>query len=237
MRFQRTTVDDSDYSVYLKPRTGYTYRTIDGATFKQLSSKDGSGYVIISPDLGVDQEITVWYTNTPDTSRLNQVIAQAPTSQGNITAASWAAYSQALANAKNYTVTKTTMQHHIDKVTKELEDAISKLVIELADGEVSAIISVEAIASSTQVGKEVGFVVYTTTNATSLTVTDTNTGVAEELTLCSGRIQQLKSGKWVKVWLVNFDADEAGSFSYSVSASTATGETITFETLKNITVR
>lgn len=76
------------------------------------------------------------------------------------------------------------------------------------------------------------------------TLTDALTGLVTESTttkfvdivkliLCTGRVQTLSSGETVKIWLVNFPADEIGSFEYTV---TATGANDTAREKVSITV-
>lgn len=209
---------DNSYEIYLPPMTGYTFEKTAGTIWTPLASGDGSGFV--RGVLVSDAAVTVWYTNTPDTSRLNDLINEAVTAQGNYTAASWNAYQDAITKAKNFTADETTRQADIDAMTAAIMAARTGLVT-AADS--TQIIEVEKLTGTATKGKLVGLRVTTSADVTALTVED------RTLSLYTAAVQTLDSGETVKIWLIGFPADEIGEFSYTITATgteTAT-ETVT----------
>lgn len=200
--------------------TGYKFKSAEGAKYIPLASKDGSGFITGSAAADGTTTVTVWYENIPNTNRLNDVIGYAPEEQGSYTDASWNAYQTALGNAKNFTIGDTTTQADVDAVVAALEAAQSRLVAEMDDSESTAIIEIEKVCETARLGKQVGLKITTTPDVETLTVTDQNTGKDETLNLCTGKVQTLKTGDTVKIWLVDFDADKKGTFNYTVTAET-----------------
>ena len=202
-----TRASNSAYEIYLPPMNGYTYSRTEGGTFYPLDSGDGAGYV--SGTASKDVTITVWYTRNLNTGRLDSLIRNALTEQGNYTQASWSAYTTALANAKAFTVTDSTRQSDIDALVDALEAARDALVIST---EVTTYIQVDQLNEIFPLGKQIGLHVTTSPDVTGLTVTDMNgsTPAVEELVFISGEVQTLANGETVKLWLVLFPADTAG---------------------------
>lgn len=212
--------DNSGYEIYIPGLTGYSYQRIEGAAFIPSGSGDGSGYLrgTASSNLAV----TIWYENTVVTSRLGTLVEEAITEQGSYTAASWAAYTAALNNAKSFSLAVTTQQADVDRLVHALETAATALVTE--SGTTS--ITVEMLSNAFPEGKQVGLKVTTTPNVPSLTVTDKETGEQIALTACSGKVQTLDDGSVVKYWTIFFPADEAGTFTYTISYGSTSTEVI-----------
>lgn len=200
----------STFSIYLAPLTGYQYERAEGATFVPLASGDGSGF--IRGELNGSATVTVWYKNTPSLARLNSLVAESESSQGSYTDASWTVYQTALTNAKNFTVSDTTTQADVDTVVAALEQARSKLVVASDSTE---ILEVVKLAASTPVGKQIALKITTTPNVEELSVGDVT------MTLCTGKVQTLNTGKTVKIWLVYIPATTAGSYTYTIHAGSA----------------
>ena len=204
------------YEIYLKPMAGYCFLKTSGTTFEPLPSGDGSGY--ISGFINQDLTVTVWYENLPDTSRLQDLVNNAITSQGSITPESWDAYSKALNAART---AKITTQAEVDNLVKALEAARTALVM---PSDTTQIISIEKLSNTVSVGKTALLRVVTTADVSQLTVSE------QKLSVYIGSIQQTEGGDWVKVWLVGFHADEAGTGDYTVQAgSVSQSVTITIE--------
>lgn len=203
---------DSKFNVYLRPMVGYEYESIEGARYEALPSKDGSGFVGGTMKASGTTLVTVWYANVPNINRLQDLLGYALNEQGNYTDGSWSVYANALNSAKVFNVTDTTMQSHIDAIVASLESAQSMLTMEASE---TKIIEIEKVSETARLGKQVGLKITTTPDVSTLKID------GEELTLCTGKVQTLKTGETVKIWLVNFDADEEGTFSYDVHAGTA----------------
>lgn len=200
----------STFSIYLAPLTGYQYERAEGATFVPLASGDGSGF--IRGELNGSATVTVWYKNTPSLARLNSLVAESESSQGSYTDASWTVYQTALTNAKNFTVSDTTTQADVDTVVAALEQARSKLVVA---SDSTKILEVVKLAASTPVGKQIALKITTTPNVEELSVGDVT------MTLCTGKVQTLNTGKTVKIWLVYIPATTAGKYTYTIYAGSA----------------
>ncbi len=205
----------NNYRFYVPPLTGYTFTSCSGAVFTPLPSNDGSGYISGSSAGAVT--ITLWYANTPYTGYLNHMIQNAITDPGSYTAESWSRYQTALNRAKSISVSNAATQADINNVMTDLQDAQNNLVISGGD---TSILSISALTPTAYLGKQVALRITTTPNVANLSVTS-DTG-EEDLTLCVGKVQNLNNGETVKIWLVYFPADEAGSFTYTICADSAT---------------
>ncbi len=204
----------SGYRFYIPPMTGYLYSSCHGATYTPLKSEDGSGFVSGNSTGAVT--ITVWYSNAPDTSRLDQMIRSAISDRGAYTEESWAAYQTALNQARNFSASTGTTQAEIDRVMSALEAAQTGLVVSSATTE---IISVEKLSPTAYLGKQVALRIITTPDVAALSIS--SSAGAEELSVYVGKVQQLSNGETVKIWLVYFPADQAGSFDYTIHAGSA----------------
>lgn len=200
----------STFSIYLAPLTGYQYESAEGATFVPLASGDGSGF--LRGEVGSGTSVTVWYKNTPSLDRLNSLVAESESAQGSYTDASWQVYQNALSAAQTFTVSNTTTQADVDAVVATLEQARSKLV---AGSDATKVIEVVKLAASTPVGKQIALKITTTPNVEELSVGDVT------MTLCTGKVQTLNTGKTVKIWLVYIPATTAGSYTYTIHAGSA----------------
>ena len=203
----------STFSIYLAPLTGYQYERAEGATFVPLASGDGSGF--IRGELSGNTAVTVWYKNTPSLARLNNLVAESESTQGSYTDASWTVYQTALTSAKNFTVSDATTQENVDAVVAALEQARSKLVV---DSNSTKILEVVKLAASTPVGKQIALKITTTPDVAELSVE----GVT--MTLCTGKVQTLNTGKTVKIWLVYIPATTAGKYTYTIYAGSASAQ-------------
>lgn len=199
------------YSIYIAPINGYTYQSSESTKFVPLKSGDGSGYLM--GYITQSKTVTLWYENTPNTNRLNDLVSTAITEQGSYTNASWAAYQAALEAARSFSVGNATTQTDVDAKVAALEKALSELVVTTDSTE---IISVEPLSDTVKQGKQVGLKVTTTADVATLSIE------SETLTLCTGKVQTLSTGETVKIWLVYFRADEAGTFTYTVNAGNVT---------------
>lgn len=199
------------YSIYIAPINGYTYQSSESTKFVPLKSGDGSGYLM--GYITQSKTVTLWYENTPNTNRLNDLVSTAITEQGSYTDASWAAYQAALEAARSFSVGNATTQTDVDAKVAALEKALSELVVTTDSTE---IISVEPLSDTVKQGKQVGLKVTTTADVATLSIE------SETLTLCTGKVQTLSTGETVKIWLVYFRADEAGTFTYTVNAGNVT---------------
>ena len=200
----------STFSIYLAPLTGYQYERAEGATFVPLASGDGSGF--LRGELSGNTAVTVWYKNTPSLARLNNLVAESESTQGSYTDASWTVYQTALTSAKNFTVSDATTQENVDAVVAALEQARSKLVVA---SDSTKILEVVKLAASTPVGKQIALKITTTPNVEELSVGDVT------MTLCTGKVQTLNTGKTVKIWLVYIPATTAGKYTYTIYAGSA----------------
>ena len=178
-----------------------------------LASGDGSGF--LRGEVGSGTSVTVWYKNTPSLDRLNSLVAESESTQGSYTDASWTVYQTALTNAKNFTVSDTTTQADVDTVVAALEQARSKLIVASGSTE---ILEVVKLAASTPVGKQIALKITTTPNVEELSVE----GVT--MTLCTGKVQTLNTGKTVKIWLVYIPATTAGKYTYTIYAGSASAQ-------------
>lgn len=225
---------DSAFSVYIKPMTGYTFESIEGATYNPLPSNDGSGYVVGKMS-GKTMTITVWYENTPDTSRLEYLIRNAITDLTGYTEKSLEEYEASLESAKNFVLTEDKTQSDIDELVTALMEAQTNLVKTASE---TSIISIEKLTETARLGKQVALKITTTADIADLTITDTTDEenvVEETLNLCVGKVQTLTIGE-VKIWLVYFDADETGDFEYTITATTEKLEQAVTDTI-TITVQ
>ena len=218
-RTYEVTVGAGTYQLYLPKLHGYAMTTTDGTLFTPLASGDGSGYLSYMPTGATS--ITVWYQHDVDDSHLQTLIAEAITQNTGYTAASWAAYTTALANAEKALGSFTT-QAEVDAHIRALEQARSALVIESSD----TTLLIEKLSATSLPGKQVGLYITTGPNVSSITVTDSS-GAAVALTSCSGEVQTMDDGTTVKLWLLFFTAPDADT-TYSVTAGTAT-QTVTID--------
>ena len=200
---------DTTYDLFIPTLNGYKYLRTEGSTFTPAEAGDGSGY--LSGKVNSDIEITMWYENQVDTSRLNNLLADAITEQGNYTDASWRVYSNALTAAKNFTWTLDTQQSTVLALVKALEDARTALVVESN----TTFIKVEKLADSYHANGQIGLYIYTSSNVPGLTITENGTIVKPDT--ITGEVQTLTNGEIIKYWLVFIPAGEAGTYTYTVT--------------------
>lgn len=210
-------VGQANFELYVAALNGYDYQRVEGAAYTQTPNGDGSGYLTGSTDS--DAVITMWYTSNVTASRLESLLTEAITEQGEFTDASWEVYSTALANARNFTLTFTTLQSEVDALAKALEDARSALVVPSK----TTTITVEKIADSFEKGNQIGLSIRTSSNIPLLVITDAEGNVVTP-DFISGEVQELNNGDVVKNWLVMLPAEEAGTYTYTVSYNQASEE-------------
>lgn len=212
----------TQYNLFIPALTGYNYLRVDGATFEPTENSDGSGY--LKGSISSDIQIAMWYENAVDVSRLNTLIADAITEQGSFTDASWTAYSKALKAAKEFSLQVDTQQAAVTALVEALETARTALVVNSS----TTYIKIEKLADSYIQGQQVGLYVKTSSNVPSLDITDKATGQIVTPDTITGEVQELTTGEIVKYWLVFLPAEEAGTFTYTITyGSASTDITIT----------
>lgn len=202
-------VGESSYNLFIPALDGYKFLRVDGSTFKPTETGDGSGY--LTGNVNSNLEIAMWYENQVDVSRLNNLLADALTDQGNYTDASWSVYTKALANAKAFTLTLDTQQSTVLALINALEDARTALVVDSR----TTFIKVETTADSFNQGNQIGLHVYSSSNIPGLVFTKDGTIIHPDS--ITGEVQTLTTGETVKYWLVFLPASEVGEFTYTVS--------------------
>ena len=220
-------VNQTTFNLFIPAMKGYTFLNVqkdeDGnelAVFTPDSSGDGSGY--LSGTFKSDVEIVLLYQNNANASFLYDLIEESIEEQGKFTNSSWQAYTAALEKAKKFTMSSGTSQEEIDALITALQEARSALVTSSA----STTISVEKLTGTFRKGEQIGLHILTTPNVSGLTITSPDGEVEPDF--CSGEVQELTSGETVKIWLVFFTVDEAGTYTYSIGYnSTSTDVTIT----------
>ena len=219
-------VGNSTYNIFVPALDGYKFLRTDGTTFTPTETEDGSGY--LSGSISSDIEITLWYENQVDTSRLNNLLADAITQQESAdgswkyTDASWAVYANALKAAQEFELTINTQQSTVLALVKDLENARTALVVQSN----SVFVRIEPLASSFNKGDQLGFYVYTSSNVPGLVFTKDGSIITPDT--ITGEVQALTTGEVVKYWLVFMPASDAGEFTYTVSyGSTSADITVT----------
>ena len=220
--------NEPSYELYLAPMTGYEFEKAVGTTYTPLASGDGSGF--IKGRITKDTTVEVWYENAPDATRLNYLLTNDEDNLG-YTEASWTAYQTALNNATADNV-DISSQDRIDELVAAIEAAQTALVMKVDETE---ILSVEKLTETARQGKLVGLRITTTADVAALTVTSgtEDESVMETLSLYTGKVQTLSSGKTVKIWLIGFPAEELGDFTYTVTGAGTEAVSTTVE----VTVR
>ena len=207
---------DEKYSIYVPMLIGYEYESIEGAQFSASSSRDGSGYVNGSINKSVD--VTVWYTHIPTINRLQEVISYADKEQGSYTNESWAEYAAILAEAQAANQS-TLSQDEINALVAKFMNVQSKLV---TAANTTEFVKIEKLTETARYGKQIGLRITTTPDVATLEIAKIKSDeslVDEELTLCTGKVQTLNTGETVKIWLVDFPADEIGTLIFNVQAN------------------
>lgn len=205
---------DSKYEVFIPALNGYKYLRVDDATFTPTEAGDGSGY--LSGNISSNIEISMWYENQVDVSRLNNLLADAiPNQQINeqykYTDASWRVYTTALNNARNFKLTLDTQQATVLALVKALEEARTALVVESK----ITFIKVEKLAGSFNKNGQIGLYIQTSSNVPGLVITREGNVIAPDSV--SAEVQTLTNGDIVKQWLVFLPADAVGTFTYTVT--------------------
>ena len=208
------------YNIFIPTLEGYKFLRAEGTTFTPTETGDGSG--TLSGSISDDIEVTLWYENQVDVSRLNNLLADALTEQGNYTDASWTVYCNALRAAQEFELTLNTQQSTVLALVKALENARTALV---APSD-TIFIRLEPLSKIFNQGDQIGLYVYTSCNVPNLVFTKDGTIITPDV--ITGEIQTLTTGETVKYWLVFMPASDVGEFTYTASfGSTSTDITVT----------
>ena len=208
------------YNIFIPTLEGYKFLRAEGTTFTPTETGDGSG--TLSGSISDDIEVTLWYENQVDVSRLNNLLADALTEQGNYTDASWTVYCNALRAAQEFELTLNTQQSTVLALVKALENARTALV---APSD-TVFIRLEPLSKIFNQGDQIGLYVYTSCNVPNLVFTKDGTIITPDV--ITGEIQTLTTGETVKYWLVFMPASDVGEFTYTASfGSTSTDITVT----------
>ena len=208
------------YNIFIPTLEGYKFLRAEDTTFTPTETGDGSG--TLSGSISDDIEVTLWYENQVDVSRLNNLLADALTEQGNYTDASWAVYCNALRAAQEFELTLNTQQSTVLALVKALENARTALV---APSD-TVFIRLEPLSKIFNQGDQIGLYVYTSCNVPNLVFTKDGTIITPDV--ITGEIQTLTTGETVKYWLVFMPASDVGEFTYTASfGSTSTDITVT----------
>lgn len=202
-------VGEGSFNLFIPTLNGYKFLRVEGANFTVSEAGDGSGY--LSGTISGSIEITLWYENQVDVSRLNNLLADAITEQGDYTTTSWRAYTNALAAAQAFDLTPDTQQSTVLSLVKALEDARTALVVNSE----TTFVKAEAVAGSFNQNGQVGLHIYTSSNVPTLVITKDGTIVNPDS--ITGQVQTLTNGDVVKYWLVFLPANEAGAFTYAIT--------------------
>lgn len=211
---------NSTFDLFIPNLNGYKYLDVDKGTFVPAGSGDGSGH--LSGKISGNVEIVMWYENQVDVSRLNNLLEEAITQQGNYTDASWRVYTAALNAAKKFTLTVDTQQSTVLALVQALEEARTALVV---DAKIT-FIKVEKLAGSFNKDGQIGLYIQTSSNVPGLVITKEGTPITPDS--ISAEVQTLNNGDVVKNWLVFLPADAIGTFTYTVTfGATSASITIT----------
>lgn len=211
---EKTPDGSNEFEIYLPRLSGYDYLSAEGAGFSFSPSGDGAAF--LRGTITADISVTVWLTAAKDDSRLQNLIAEAITSQAvtgtvSYTDDSWAVYTAALAQAK--ALTDTATQVEVNSAIAKLENALTALVVSIPadEAETHAVtLAVELLNESVPAGKQIAFYVSSAANVTGLTVRKGET-VIEPLRT-TAQVQELDSGAVVKLWLILIPAEETADY-------------------------
>lgn len=162
-------------------------------------------------------EIAIITDKTALENEVNNAIAQ----QDNYTDSTWAAYQTALNNAKTVLSKEDVTQEEIDTALTQLQKTKSELYVYIEGS--AKIISIRKLNEITPLGKKVGLVIITSTDAEDVTVE--LDGEIISLTMKRHNTQIL-SGEEVGVWMVDFIPDTTGTFNYTVKINGTVEETV-----------
>lgn len=209
-------VGESTYELFIPALNGYKYLRVKDTTFHPSAANDGSGH--ITGNISSDLSVSMWYENQVNVSRLNNLLADAITEQGNYTADSWRVYTNALAAAQKFTLTPETQQATVLALVKALEDARTALVVNAE----STYITLEKLTNSYNKDGQVGLYICTSGNVPNLVFTKNGTVITPNT--ITAEVQTLTNGEIVKYWLVFFPADAAGTYTYAATYGTTTAD-------------
>lgn len=209
-------VGESTYELFIPALNGYKYLRVKDTTFHPSAANDGSGH--ITGNISNDLSVSMWYENQVNVSRLNNLLADAITEQGNYTADSWRGYTNALAAAQKFTLTPETQQATVLALVKALEDARTALVVNAE----STYITLEKLTNSYNKDGQVGLYICTSGNVPNLVFTKNGTVITPNT--ITAEVQTLTNGEIVKYWLVFFPADAAGTYTYAATYGTTTAD-------------
>ncbi len=221
--WQSADLTQASFNIYIPVQKGYVYASCADGTFTELPSRDGSGYLRGSSTTGV---VTVWYDFVGDYDRLQDLIDAYPTAPDyDYTDASWAAYKTALDTAKAFYGAKSAVsQAQINGMVRSLQAAHAALVTTYSGD--SIIHSAELLYYGPVEANKLACVrVVTSPDVEELTVfgpaADGGEGEAVVLlTMVSSA--QILDGEVIKVWLIDWQLTEAGTYTIHAGDATAT---------------
>ena len=196
----------------------FTVPTIEGYVYDSVSSNASydSASNTISGALKDGTEVTVWYAAKGlSLDKLQKLVDEEITEQGDYTDETWSAYKTALENAKTALENSAELtQDQIDEVAAALENAKDNLAAENA---ATSIESVRTLASATRAKRPIGLLVKTTSDVTSIKVKDSE---GKQVTLSNERCG--KVGTTGKLWLIKYYAPkDSGNYTYTIAVQGA----------------
>lgn len=156
-----------------------------------------------------------------DKSALQAEVNNAVAEQGKYTDDSWTAYESALNAAKAVLADEGATQDQVDDALTKLKAARAALVIETEDSEL--IISIRKLSKTATKGKKIGLVITTDISVTSLEINFNGADIEPSLKLHN---TQTIGGEEVGVWMINFPADNTGTFNCTITVNGTESETI-----------
>ena len=199
---KRISTQENVFNIYLPVLDGYSFLRVDNANFTPSDSGDGSGY--LTGSITGDMDVTIWYDNDIDTSRLNALIVESYSSKtiGNtsFTDESWNAYISALNSAKYFNADVSAKQSDVDALVADLERTMTALVTPAS----KPYMELAFISKDFDTAKEwqMGLHLKTSPNIKSITIRNDSLNVIEPATYCSGEVQVMADGTVEKYWVV-----------------------------------
>ena len=199
---KRISTQENVFNIYLPVLDGYSFLRVDNANFTPSDSGDGSGY--LTGSITEDIDVTIWYDNNIDTSRLNALIVESYSSKtiGNtsFTDESWNAYISALNSAKYFNADVSAKQSDVDALIADLERTMTALVTPAS----KPYMELAFISKDFDSAKEwqMGLHLKTSPNIKSITIRNDSLNVIEPATYCSGEVQVMADGTVEKYWTV-----------------------------------
>lgn len=153
-----------------------------------------------------------------DRSALKAALEDVITDGSKYSEESWSDYQAAVAAAWD-------VYNNEDATQKEVDTALANLLaaedsLQLASPEPEGdILKVEKLTETARLGKQIGLRITTEADVERITV------LGETLTVCNGKVQTITDyDREVKIWLIAFDADSAGTFNYAIISDNGSAE-------------